>query len=120
MSSERRDGHLSRRAALRFFASAAGMALLAACQAPSPVGPATTTSAPKPTTPPAAPQATAGPTSATSGAAANDRAAQAGFLPVGVGASAASPATPGKGQPRAGGTLRVGNLGDLPNADGHW
>ena len=28
--------------------------------------------------------------------------------------------TAAKGQPKTGGTLRVGNLGDLPNADGHW
>ena len=34
--------------------------------------------------------------------------------------SAATPLTAAKGQPKTGGTLRVGNLGDLPNADGHW
>jgi peptide/nickel transport system substrate-binding protein len=45
---------------------------------------------------------------------------QAGFLPVGPGPSAPGPLTPPKGQPKSGGTLREGNLGDLPNLDGHF
>jgi peptide/nickel transport system substrate-binding protein len=128
---------LSRRATLRLFASAAGVALVAACQAPAPANPPTAVPAAKPTAPasstqptqttgsaqPTAPAAAGGaaPTSATSsGAAAPDRAAQAGFIPVGVGPSSTAPLTAPKGQPRTGGTLRIGNLGDLPNADGHW
>src|SRR5579871_1454039 len=113
---------LTRRAALRMFASAAGIALLAACQAPTPASAPTAGPAPKPTTAPQPTQATGGgaPAAATSSAVASDRAAQAGFIPVGVGPSSASALTPPKGQPRNGGTLRIGNLGDLPNADGHW
>jgi peptide/nickel transport system substrate-binding protein len=119
MQSEGRDRPVSRRSALRFFASAAGVALLAACQAPAPTSPGTSAPAPKPTTPPAAAQPTAA-APASSAAASTDRPAQAGFLPVGVSQPAAAPATAAKGQPRSGGTLRIGNLGDLPNADGHW
>jgi peptide/nickel transport system substrate-binding protein len=117
---------VTRRAALRMFGAAAGMALLAACQAPSPASPPTTSSAPKPTTGApqstsgAAAQPTAGAAATTPAAVVNDRAAQAGFIPVGVGPSATGPISSPKGQPRNGGTLRMGNLGDLPNADGHW
>jgi peptide/nickel transport system substrate-binding protein len=109
----------SRRAALRMFASAAGVALLAACQAPAPgaVPNATLAPATKPTT--AAAQPTAGTTAAQAGAA-TDAAARAGFLPAGVGATATTPVTTPKGQPRSGGALRQGYLGDLPNLDGHW
>ena len=121
MQSEGRDTPVSRRTALRFFASAAGVALVAACQAPAPASPATSASSAKPTTPPAAAQPTTAPAPATSASATStDRAAQAGFLPLGVSQSAVAPATAAKGQPRSGGTLRIGNLGDLPNADGHW
>jgi len=120
---------LSRRAALRLFGSAAGIALLAACgPASAPAAPPTTAAptnvAPKPTSPPAAAQptsvaqSTAAPAQTT--AAASDPAAKAGFIPVGVGGSAPDPLTPPKGQPKAGGTLVEGNLGDLPNLDGHW
>lgn len=112
MPSERADGLVSRRTVLRLFASAAGVALLTACQAPAPATPATTAPAPKPATPAAAP--------ASSAAAGADRPAQAGFLAVGVSTASTTPATAAKGQPRTGGTLRIGNLGDLPNADGHW
>jgi peptide/nickel transport system substrate-binding protein len=103
---------LSRRAALRLFGSAAGMALLSACgPIATPPAAAPTGAAPKPTT-----AAAAQPTSA----AATDPAAKAGFIPVGVNANSPDPATPPKGQPKSGGTLLEGNLGDLPNLDGHW
>src|SRR5690349_262719 len=99
---------VSRRAALRLFASAAGIALLAACQAPTPATPSTSAPAPKPTTPasaaqPTQPAASAQPTqaAAASPALANDRAAQAGFLPVGVAASSTAPLTAPNGQPRS-------------------
>jgi peptide/nickel transport system substrate-binding protein len=111
------DG-LSRRAALRMFGAAAGVALLAACQPPAPATPPTPAPAPKPTS--AAPAAQPTPAAATTTSPASDRAAQAGFVPVGVGPSSTGPLSAPKGQPRNGGTLRVGNLGDLPNADGHW
>ncbi len=130
MSIEPRDAGISRRAALRFFGAAAGMALLAACQPPAPANPPTSQpqAAPKPTTAPA-PQPTAATTAVTSATAATapnvasgstDRPAQAGFLAVGVAQGSTAPVTAPKGQPRTGGTLRIGNLGDLPNADGHW
>jgi peptide/nickel transport system substrate-binding protein len=112
---------LSRRSALRLFVTATGVALLAACQTAIPA--AAPTAAPKPTSI----AATAAPAQATSSAAnptptptVADRAAQQGFLPVGVGPTSTAPLTPPKGQPRSGGTLREGNLGDLPNLDGHW
>jgi peptide/nickel transport system substrate-binding protein len=122
---------LSRRSALRMFGAAAGIALVAACQTPTPANPPipTPASAPKPTAPASGPPpgtvgaAPAAPTSGTTAAspgAVSDRAAQAGFIPVGVGPASTAPLTAPKGQPRSGGTLRVGNLGDLPNADGHW
>ncbi len=134
MPSEGPDAQLSRRAALRLFATAAGMALLAACSsAPAPAAPPTTPPAPKPTVPAAAAQPTTPPPAAAqptppapaaqpaaAAASTGDRAAQAGFVAVGVGPSAAIAATPPQGQPRPGGTLRIGHLGDLPNADGHW
>jgi peptide/nickel transport system substrate-binding protein len=62
-----------------------------------------------------APQATTAPAPT-----ANDPAAKAGFIPVGVGLTSTAPATAPKGQPRSGGMLTEGNLGDLPNLDGHW
>ena len=120
MATEGGDVQVSRRAVLRLFGSAAGMALLAACQPSAQPSPPTAAPVPKPTTPAAAPQPAAGPTAAPAGAAASDRPTQAGFVAVGVGPSAAEPLSPPKGQPRPGGTLRIGNLGDLPNADGHW
>ena len=125
MPSERADGLVSRRTVLRLFASAAGVALLAACQAPAPAAPATTAPAPKPAPASGGPApASGGPTPATapasSAAASTDRPAQAGFLAVGVSTASTAPTTAARGQPRTGGTLRIGNLGDLPNADGHW
>ena len=124
--------------ALRMLGSAAGVALLAACQTPTPSAAPTTAAAgapAKPTTASAiqsAPTVAAQPTSAPaqptpaaaaptqSTAAAADPAASAGFLPVGVSASSTAPVTAPRGQPRTGGTLVEGNLGDLPNLDGHW
>src|SRR5215471_2703585 len=108
---------LSRRAALRLFGSAAGVALLAACgPASAPAAPTSpASSAPPPTVAPAAAQSTAAPAPQSA-----DPAAKAGFVPVGVGATSTGPATPPRGQPRTGGTLTEGNLGDLPNLDGHW
>ena len=114
--------------------SAAGIALLAACQAPTPSAAPTAASAgvaTKPTTAPAtqsAPTVAAQPTpaaavpgqSTSSAADPADPAASAGFLPVGVSAASTAPVTAPRGQPRNGGTLVEGNLGDLPNLDGHW
>src|SRR5437868_834232 len=114
---------LSRRAALRLFGSAAGIALLAACgPAMAPAAPPSTaaSAAPKPTTAAAQPTAAgaAAPTTAPAtqtSPALNDPAAKAGFIPVGVNSSSPDPVTPPKGQPKPGGTLVEGNLGDLPN-----
>jgi peptide/nickel transport system substrate-binding protein len=117
---------LSRRAVLRLFGSAAGVALLAACgPASAPAAPTSAPAAAKPTTAAAA-QATTAPaagqatTAPGSNAAAADPAAKAGFIPVGVSANSTDPASAPKGQPKSGGTLTEGNLGDLPNLDGHW
>jgi len=99
------------------FGSAAGVALLAACGPASAPAPPTSpaSSAAPPTVAPAAAQSTAAPAAQSA-----DPAAKAGFVPVGVGATSTGPATPPRGQPRSGGTLTEGNLGDLPNLDGHW
>ncbi len=105
---------LSRRAALQLFGSAVSVALLAAC------GPISAPAAPT-TAPAVATQPTAAPVAPTLSTTANtDPAARSGFVPVGVSATSPDPATPPKGQPKPGGTLKEGNLGDLPNLDGHW
>ncbi|HEY1293902.1 MAG TPA: ABC transporter substrate-binding protein [Chloroflexota bacterium] len=122
---------LSRRAALRLFGSAAGVALLAACgPASAPAAPTSAASSAAQTTVAPAAQATTAPAQAATAPApqattapvptANDPAAKAGFIPVGVGLTSTAPATAPKGQPRSGGMLTEGNLGDLPNLDGHW
>ena len=103
MSEERSNpSRLGRRAALRLFASVAGISLLAACgPGAAPAAQPTSASAPKPTAPPAAagqatPAAGAGTTSA--GAAAQPTAAQP------AAAAQAQPTTPATGQPKRGGT----------------
>ena len=128
-------GKLTRRAALRMFASAAGVALLAACQAPAGGPSSAPTAAAKPTAPAGRqrrrprrpsrpllqrPTAAAAATRQCRDGCDHDAAARAGFLPAGVGATSTAPVTAPKGQPRSGGTLRQGYLGDLPNLDGHW
>jgi peptide/nickel transport system substrate-binding protein len=110
---------------LRLFGSAAGMALLAACgpvAAPASQPTSATGAAPKPTTSAAggAAQPTSAAAPAQNAAASSDPAVKAGFIPVGVTSNSTDPATPAKGQPKPGGTLTEGNLGDLPNLDGHW
>jgi peptide/nickel transport system substrate-binding protein len=98
---------ITRREALATLAAASSLALFAACSGPA-AGPAaapvvpTTASVP---TPAGQPQ---------------DKAAAAGFLPVGPGPTSPDPLHPWTGQPRAGGSLRMGSLGDLPNLDGHF
>jgi peptide/nickel transport system substrate-binding protein len=104
------SGPLTRRAALRLLASSATVALFAACAAPAANAPA-----PPPTSPP---QATA--TGAAPAGQAQDQAAAAGFLPVGPAPTSPDPAHAWPGPARAGGTLRMGSLGDLPNLDGHY
>ena len=125
---------ISRRAILvTLTASGAGL-LLAACggaAAPTSTTPASSpagstapsaSAAPATSSPAAASAAPAASQSASSGASAagQDKALQAGFLPLGPGKSSPAPATAPKGQPKAGGNLRLGNLGDLPNLDGHY
>lgn len=88
---------LSRRAVLWMVASAGGIALLAACQSPAPAaGP-----------PVATPRA--GQSTSASGSAGAQ-------TPV----SSATSATSASEQPRSGGILRQGNLGDLPTLDGNF
>jgi peptide/nickel transport system substrate-binding protein len=99
MTNNQASIQLSRRAVLRLLGLGAGTALLAACQPTAP--------APAPTTAPAKP-GEAKPAAATQPAAA----AKPDVKP----AEAAKPA----GQPRSGGTLKIGVLGDPPNIDGHW
>src|SRR5262245_50584585 len=96
--------NLTRHAALRMFGAAAGIALLAACQAPAPATPPTVASAPKPTSPATAAQPTAAVAPTSSPALTTDRAAQARFIPVGVGPSNTAPLSAPKGQPRSGGS----------------
>jgi peptide/nickel transport system substrate-binding protein len=96
---------LSRRAAVRLFGSATAMALMAACSAPaSPSAPVA------PTTPPAA-QPTPAATPAAAATSAPASVAATG-VPTPATASAAA-------QPKSGGTLRQGYVGDLIGLDGH-
>jgi peptide/nickel transport system substrate-binding protein len=92
------SARLSRRATLRLLLSGAGLAMLAACgqqaPAPAPGAPATTAPASKP--------AGAAPTTAASQAA---------------GSSAPAAAQQPAGQPKSGGTLRVGQVGDIATLD---
>src|SRR5438067_10831747 len=85
---------LSRRAALRLLVSGTGVALLAAC---APISPAS--------------QPTSAPAPAPTGA--------SGTAPKPATTSAAAPA-PAAGQPRSGGTLRVGLPQDLTTLEGHF
>jgi ABC-type transport system substrate-binding protein len=121
---------------LRLFGSAASVALLAACgPASAPAAPSAPTSAPGAAPTVVATPQSAAPTQSTAASIAptliatpagatapqaGDAAASAGFVPVGVSPNSTDPATAPKGQPRSGGTLREGNLGDVPNLDGHW
>ena len=86
-----RHARLDRRVALKLLALGGGAALLGACSAPAP---------------------------ASSPAATN---ASTGTAPASTGTSPASTATAAPAsQPRSGGTLRAGTLGDLPTLDGSW
>jgi peptide/nickel transport system substrate-binding protein len=93
------SARFGRRAALRLVLSAAGISLLAACGAPAPSAP------PAATQPAAAPPATA----AQSTPAAPGKPAQAQAAPTSAAAS---------GQPKRGGSLRVGVAGDVARLDG--
>jgi peptide/nickel transport system substrate-binding protein len=90
---------LGRRAALRFILSTAGVSVLATCT-PAPPAPAPTLAPP---TPAAAQPAQAQPTPAAAGSAAQP-------TPPAAGSAA--------GQPKRGGTLRVGVAGDVARLDG--
>src|SRR5438105_1957430 len=93
----------SRRAVLRLLGVAGVASLAASCAAPS---------APTPTAPPDRPLA---PTAAPSGSGVPTQAA------AGVGGAApATLAAASAEQPRSGGVLRQGNLGDLPTLDGNF
>ena len=114
---------LTRRAALRLLATGSGVMLLAACAPTPPVQSAAPTAAPaKPadTAKPAAPAATTAPAAA----------AKPADAPKPADSTAAKPAAPTMavttasgakttGQPKSGGTLRVGQVGDIPRIDGH-
>jgi peptide/nickel transport system substrate-binding protein len=90
---------LSRRHALTLVATASAATLLSACGVSAPTA--------APTTSPAKPAAAPTPASA----AASTPASAAGPTPAAAAASA--------GQPRTGGTLRVGAVGDVATLDGH-
>src|SRR5579864_802839 len=92
---------LKRRAVLRLLGLSGGAALIAACgQA---VAPAAPTSAPAPTA--AKPAATSAGTSA--------------GTPPAPGATLAATSQPAAAQPKSGGTLRWGLLGNIVTLDGH-
>jgi hypothetical protein len=82
---------LSRRVVLRLFAAGGVASVLAACTTAVPSSP--TAAAGKPTTAAATPNSTSG---------------------------TAAPTSAPAEQPRAGGILRQGNLGDLPTLDGNF
>jgi peptide/nickel transport system substrate-binding protein len=112
---------LTRRAALRLLASSSGVMLLAACAPSAPqqqtgqqAAPAKPTEAAKP----AAPAATTAPAAAAKPTEAAKPAAPAATAPPTMAATTASAAKP-TGQPKNGGSLRVGQVGDIPRIDGH-
>ncbi|HEY3063833.1 MAG TPA: ABC transporter substrate-binding protein [Chloroflexota bacterium] len=111
---------MNRRAALRVLGSSAGLALLTACQpaAPAaPTAPAATTkpaAAPAPTT---AAAAAAAPTPAPAAAAPKPTAASVQVAATQT--AAPKPAAAPAGQPKSGGTLRLGMVGDVSTVDGH-
>ena len=109
---------LSRRAALRLLASGGSVMFLAACaQQPSAPAPAATAvPAAKPTEAPAKPtEASAKPAEA-----AKPAAPAATTAPAAAPTAAPAPAAAAKpaAQPKSGGTLRVGQVGDIPRLDG--
>jgi peptide/nickel transport system substrate-binding protein len=99
LGDHRHPARLGRRAALQFILSTAGISVLAACT-PAPSTPAPTQAPPKPTTgqPPQAQPTTPAPAGST--------------------AQPTSPAASAAGQPKRGGTLRVGVAGDVARLDG--
>jgi len=106
---------MHRRAALRLFGSSAGLALLAACQ---PAAPAAPTAAPLPTKP-AAPATGAAPTKPAA-APAPTTAPQPTVATVQVATTPTSAPKPQPAaQPKSGGTLRLGMVGDVQTLDGH-
>jgi peptide/nickel transport system substrate-binding protein len=98
---------LSRRAALRLLVSGGGVIFLAACaqQPPAPAPAATSAPAAKPTEAPAKPAEAPKPAEA---------AKPAAPAAAPTSAAAAKPAV----QPKSGGTLRVGQVGDIARLDG--
>ena len=108
---------MNRRVALQYLLSGTAMALLAACtSAPAAPAPATSapTAPPKPTAPPAAP--TSPPTPTAAGATSSTSAPTALPQPA---AATVQPAAQAGAQPKTGGTLRLGMVGDVSTLDGH-
>jgi peptide/nickel transport system substrate-binding protein len=101
---------LSRRAALRWIGTGAGVALLAACSAPTP-----------PSAPVSATSAPVTPASAVAQAPAQSGAAQSSAAPSATPPSAtpASAAASAAAQPRGGGMLRSALAADIASLDGH-
>jgi peptide/nickel transport system substrate-binding protein len=99
-----RFGRRSRRSAVRLLLSGAGLAILTACgqQAPAPGAPATLP-----------PSGQAAP--ASKPAAAESK--PAGAAPAAPAPAPAQPAAQPAGQPKSGGTLRVGQVGDVATLD---
>ncbi|MBV8086530.1 MAG: ABC transporter substrate-binding protein [Chloroflexi bacterium] len=104
-------GGVSRRSALRLFASLAGAAILAACGGQA--SPAAT-SAPPSSAAPASPSASTAAVASSSAAAAASKPAAS----VAVSAPASSPAA-SAGAPKLGGNVRYGSLDDITSIDGH-
>ena len=116
---------LSRRAALRHLVLGGSVILLAACaqQAPAPAPAATAAPAAKPTEAPAKPAEAAKPAESKPAAAAVPaKPAEAAKPAVAAAPTAAptpAPAAKPAAQPKSGGTLRVGQVGDIARIDGH-
>jgi peptide/nickel transport system substrate-binding protein len=102
---------VNRRVALRYVFSGTAVALLAACT-PAPPAPAPT---PAPTAPPKPTAATAAPTTAPAPPTATPATQPKPAAPT----ATAQPAAQAAGQPKSGGTLRLGMVGDVSTLDGH-
>lgn len=119
MQNVARSTVLTRRAALEAMLSGAGVVLLAACTPAAPPAPAKPTEAPKPaapaaTTAPAAPAAAAKPTEAPKPAA---PAATTAPAPPAAAAKPTEAPKPATATPKKGGTLRIGQVGELNMLD---
>jgi peptide/nickel transport system substrate-binding protein len=111
-------GHcvMHRRAALRLLLGGTGLAILSACAPTPPAAPPTQAPAPAPAKPTEAPKPAAAPATAPAAPVAQPTVAPA----PPIAAKPTEAAKPAAATPRSGGTLRVGQVGDVVSFDPHF